>query len=79
MSTLIAEMAATLELHSSDAVLEASARTFLSLCGDESPGGSVARAARDTLVQNWVDKLTPLLGDSLKVRWRGVLFIVDIT
>lgn len=62
-------MEAVLQLHSSAAVLEASARTFLSLCGDKSSGGSAARAARDALVQSWVEKLTALLGDSLKVGW----------
>ncbi|XP_075887185.1 cohesin subunit SA-2 isoform X2 [Nelusetta ayraudi] len=66
VSTLLAEMEAVLQLRSSAAVLEASARTFLSLCGDKSSGGSTARAARDALVQSWVEKLTALLGDSLK-------------
>lgn len=62
-------MEAVLQLHSSAAVLEASARTFLSLCGDKSSGGSAAQATRDALVQSWVEKLTALLGDSLKVGW----------
>uniref|UniRef100_A0A8C4EL58 Cohesin subunit SA n=1 Tax=Dicentrarchus labrax TaxID=13489 RepID=A0A8C4EL58_DICLA len=55
-----------LELHSSPAVLEAAARTYLSLCGEETAGCSVARAARDSLVHRWVDQLTALLGDSLE-------------
>lgn len=62
----MAQMEAVLELHSSSAVLETAARTFLSLCGEESSGGSVAGAAKDSLVQKWVDKLTTLLGYSLK-------------
>lgn len=61
------EMETILELHSSAAVLEASARTFLSLCETKSSSSSAARAARDAVVQKWVDKLTALLGDSLKV------------
>uniref|UniRef100_A0A8C4EQF9 Cohesin subunit SA n=1 Tax=Dicentrarchus labrax TaxID=13489 RepID=A0A8C4EQF9_DICLA len=68
VSGLIAEMGAVLELHSSPAVLEAAARTYLSLCGEETAGCSVARAARDSLVHRWVDQLTALLGDSLEVR-----------
>lgn len=68
VSTLLAQMEAVLELHSSSAVLEAAARTFLSLCGEEGSGGSVVQAAKDALVQKWVDKLTSLLGDSLKVK-----------
>ncbi|XP_076602626.1 cohesin subunit SA-2 [Chaetodon auriga] len=66
LSSLLAEMGAVLELHSSPAVLEAAARTYLSLCGEETAGCSVTRAARDSLVQHWVDQLTALLGDSLK-------------
>ncbi|XP_041806780.1 cohesin subunit SA-2 [Chelmon rostratus] len=66
VSSLMAEMGAVLELHSGPAVLEAAARTYLSLCGEEAAGCSVARAARDSLVQHWVDQLTALLGDSLK-------------
>lgn len=64
----MAEIGAVLELHSDPAVLEAAARTYLSLCGEETAGCSTARAARDSLVQRWVDHLTALLGDSLKVR-----------
>ncbi|TKS66942.1 Cohesin subunit SA-2 SCC3 -like protein 2 [Collichthys lucidus] len=64
VSSLMAEMGAVLELHSSPAVLEAAARTYLSLCGEETAGCSTARAARDSLVQHWVEQLTALLGDS---------------
>lgn len=66
VSSLMAEIGAVLELHSDPAVLEAAARTYLSLCGEETAGCSTARAARDSLVQRWVDHLTALLGDSLK-------------
>lgn len=75
VSTLMAQMEAVLELHSSSAVLEAASRTFLSLCGEESSEGSVAQAAKDSLVQKWVDKLTTLLGDSLKVKATVRLFV----
>lgn len=63
----MAEMGAVLDRHSSPAVLEAAARTYLSLCGEETAWSSVARAARDSLVQHWVDHLTALLEDSLTV------------
>uniref|UniRef100_A0A3Q2QIY8 Cohesin subunit SA n=1 Tax=Fundulus heteroclitus TaxID=8078 RepID=A0A3Q2QIY8_FUNHE len=65
--SLMTEMAAVLDLHSSPAVLEAAARTYLSLCGDGAAWASAARASRDSLVQRWVDQLTGLLGESLKV------------
>ncbi|KAM3607691.1 uncharacterized protein V6R79_011826 [Siganus canaliculatus] len=67
VSSLMAEMGHVLELHSSPAVVEAAARTYLSLCGEETAAGSsVARESRDTLVQGWVDRLKALLADSLK-------------
>ncbi|XP_037645354.1 cohesin subunit SA-2 isoform X1 [Sebastes umbrosus] len=65
VSGLMAEMGAVLDRHSSPTVLEAAARTYLSLCGEETAWSSVARAARDSLVQHWVDHLTALLEDSL--------------
>lgn len=74
VSSLLAEMATVLELRPSPAVLEASARTFLSLCGEHTAGCSTARAARDSLVQRWVDELTVLLRDSLEVRGADGLF-----
>ncbi|XP_047456471.1 cohesin subunit SA-2 [Mugil cephalus] len=66
VSSLMAEMGAALDVHSSPAVLEAASRTYLSLCGDGAAWTSAARAARDALVQSWVDRLTALLGESLK-------------
>uniref|UniRef100_A0A3B4YMX9 Cohesin subunit SA n=1 Tax=Seriola lalandi dorsalis TaxID=1841481 RepID=A0A3B4YMX9_SERLL len=62
----VAEMGAVLDLHSGPAVLEAAARSYLSLCAEETTWCSMARAARDSLVQTWVDQLTVLLEDSLK-------------
>ncbi|XP_035030601.2 cohesin subunit SA-2 isoform X1 [Hippoglossus stenolepis] len=67
VSSLMAELGAVLDFHSGPVVVEAAARTYLSLCGEETSCGSVARDARDSLVQTWVDKLTVLLEDSLQV------------
>ncbi|KAK1903199.1 Cohesin subunit SA-2 [Dissostichus eleginoides] len=63
---LTAEMETVLERHAGPSVLEAAARTYLSLCGDGTASSSTARDARDSVVQSWVDKLTVLLGGSLK-------------
>ena len=65
----MAEMGAVLDLHSDPALLEAAARTYLSLCGEETPWCSTAQTARDSLVQGWVDRLTALLEDSFKVNY----------
>ncbi|KAM4731631.1 cohesin subunit SA-2 isoform 2-T2 [Anableps anableps] len=66
VSSLMTEMAAVLDLHSSPAVLEAAARTYLSLCGDGAAWAATAGASRDSLVQRWVDQLTELMGGSLR-------------
>ncbi|XP_034549022.1 cohesin subunit SA-2 isoform X2 [Notolabrus celidotus] len=66
VSDLLAEIGAVLDLHSSPAVLEAAARTYLSLCGEEMTCCSEAQTARDSLIQSWVDKLTSLLQSTLK-------------
>uniref|UniRef100_A0A3B5MM76 Cohesin subunit SA n=1 Tax=Xiphophorus couchianus TaxID=32473 RepID=A0A3B5MM76_9TELE len=64
---LMTEMAAALDLHSGPAVLEAAARTYLSLCGDGAAWAAAAGASRDSLVQRWVDRLTETMGASLRV------------
>lgn len=66
--SLVAEMASVLDLHSSPAVLEAAARTYLSLCGEGTAWCSVVSAARDSLVESWMEHLKDLLKDSLSVR-----------
>ncbi|XP_071782421.2 cohesin subunit SA-2 [Centroberyx gerrardi] len=65
-SHLMAEMGAVVDLHSGPAILEAAARTYHSLCGEETAWHLSARAARDSLVQCWIDRLAALLGDALK-------------
>uniref|UniRef100_A0A3Q3Q2R3 Cohesin subunit SA n=1 Tax=Monopterus albus TaxID=43700 RepID=A0A3Q3Q2R3_MONAL len=82
VSRLLAQMGAVLDLHSGPAVLEATARTYLSLCGEETSWSSMTRAARDALVQRWVGQLTTLLDDLLKVRliWTflSTVFLVSL-
>ncbi|XP_077435821.1 cohesin subunit SA-2 isoform X2 [Vanacampus margaritifer] len=73
VSRLLAEFRAVLEVHSDAAVLEAASRTFLSMCGEETTWGSVARPIRDSLVQGWVDHLKDLLTESRK----GGIFSAD--
>ncbi|XP_037832141.1 cohesin subunit SA-1 [Kryptolebias marmoratus] len=63
VSSLLAEMAAVVDLHSAPAVLEAAARSYLSLCGEGAAWGPAARSARDALVRRWVERLTELLRD----------------
>ena len=61
-------METVLEHHAGPSVLEAAARTSLSLSGGATASSATARDARDSVVQSWVDQLTALLGDALKVR-----------
>ncbi|XP_068184959.1 cohesin subunit SA-2 isoform X2 [Antennarius striatus] len=65
VSSLMEEMDSILERHSGPAVLETAARTLLSLCGGQSAGSSIAQAARDALVQRWVDQLTARLQEDI--------------
>ncbi|XP_055726944.1 cohesin subunit SA-2 isoform X2 [Salvelinus fontinalis] len=66
LSGLLAEMGAVLELHTHPAVLEAAARSYLSLCGEETAWHPLARPGRDAVVQCWADRLAALLGDALQ-------------
>ncbi|CAM9344454.1 unnamed protein product, partial [Lampetra planeri] len=65
-SSLLAEMRALLDVHADPGVLEAAACTYLRLCEEDMTLSSVARAARDAMVQCWVDELTAMLQDSLR-------------
>uniref|UniRef100_A0A669B1D4 Cohesin subunit SA n=1 Tax=Oreochromis niloticus TaxID=8128 RepID=A0A669B1D4_ORENI len=71
---LLKKLEAVLDVHSGPAVLEGGARAFLSLCSEETAWCSPARAARDSLVQRWVDRLKALLGESLKVSTAGFMW-----
>ncbi|XP_010899679.2 cohesin subunit SA-2 isoform X2 [Esox lucius] len=66
LAGLLSEMGAVVDLHTDPAVLEAAARSYLSLCGEETAWHSLARPARDTVVQCWVDRLAKLMGDALQ-------------
>ncbi|CAB1346790.1 unnamed protein product [Coregonus sp. 'balchen'] len=66
LSCLLAEMGAVVERHTDPAVLEAAARSYLSLCGEETAWHPLARPVRDTVVQCWADRLATLLGDALQ-------------
>lgn len=66
VSSLMTELAAVLDLHSDPSVLEAAARTYLSLCSGGAALAAAARASRDSLVRRWVDQLTELMAESLR-------------
>ncbi|KAM6985039.1 cohesin subunit SA-2 [Aplochiton taeniatus] len=66
LSALLVEMAAVVELHSDPGLLEAAARSYLALCGEDTAWLSLAHPARDSLVQRWTDSLAALLSDTLK-------------
>ncbi|XP_077472953.1 cohesin subunit SA-2 [Stigmatopora argus] len=70
-SRLLAEMVLVLEVHSGEDVLEATSRTFLSLCAEESAWATAARPVRDSMVGGWVDHLKELLSASFT---DGLLF-----
>lgn len=75
LSSLLTEIQAALDIHSSPAVLEAAARTYLYLCSKETTWSSIVRDKRDSVVQTWVDQLTVLLGESLRVKRIYTLYV----
>lgn len=66
LSELLAEMRAVVDLHSDEEVLEAAARSYLSLSADGTSWCSMALSARDCMVQNWVNQLRLFLQDAVK-------------
>ncbi|XP_053733289.1 cohesin subunit SA-2 isoform X1 [Synchiropus splendidus] len=66
LSSVLSEMEAVLKVQSHPDVLEAAARSFLSLCEEQEVWSAVASPARDSLVQSWVDQLSRLLTDSVQ-------------
>ncbi|KAJ0005453.1 hypothetical protein NQD34_015347, partial [Periophthalmus magnuspinnatus] len=67
LSDVLSAMGAVLDLHCGADVLEAAARSYLSLCGDQTSWFSTAQTARDAMVQNWMNRLRSLLEDAVKV------------
>lgn len=65
VSSLLAEMRAALDLHSGSDLLEAAARSYLSLCGEGTSWCAAAQTARDVMVQHWVGHLRVLLKDAV--------------
>ncbi|XP_055086796.1 cohesin subunit SA-2 [Periophthalmus magnuspinnatus] len=66
LSDVLSAMGAVLDLHCGADVLEAAARSYLSLCGDQTSWFSTAQTARDAMVQNWMNRLRSLLEDAVK-------------
>ncbi|XP_072300991.1 cohesin subunit SA-2 [Eucyclogobius newberryi] len=66
LSDLLLVMRDVLDVHCGAEVLEAAARSYLSLCADKTSWSSTAQTARDAMVQNWVNQLRLLLEDAVK-------------
>lgn len=66
LSELLTEMRAVVDLHCDADVLEAAARSYLSLSADGTSWCSMAQTARDSMVQNWVNQLRLFLEDAVK-------------
>ncbi|KAI1885075.1 hypothetical protein AGOR_G00216460 [Albula goreensis] len=66
LKALLTQMSAALEMHTDAGVLEAAARTYQSLCSEDTRWQILASPARDDIVQRWVERLDILLRDMLQ-------------
>lgn len=67
MQALLAELEAAVDRHTDAGLLEATARSYQSLCAQDLPWHSLARPSFDRLIQHWTDTLGTRLGESLSV------------
>ncbi|XP_061679757.1 cohesin subunit SA-2 isoform X2 [Syngnathoides biaculeatus] len=66
VSGLLSQMRLALEFHADAAVLEAASRSFLRLCAEGTAWAPPARAARDSVVRDWLEQLRVPLSASLE-------------
>lgn len=67
MQALLAELEAAVNSHTDAGLLETAARSYQTLCAQDFPWHSLARASFDRLIQHWTDTLGTRLGESLSV------------
>ncbi|XP_058642917.1 cohesin subunit SA-2 isoform X2 [Onychostoma macrolepis] len=65
VQALLAELEAAVDRHTDAGLLEATARSYQSLCAQDLPWHSLARPSFDRLIQHWTDTLGTRLGESL--------------
>lgn len=67
MRALLAELEAAVDRHTDAGLLEAAARSYQSLCAQDSPWHSLAQPSFEQLIQHWTDTLGTRLGESQSV------------
>lgn len=67
MQALLAELEAVVDRHTDTGLLETAARSYQSLCAQDSPWHSLARPTFDRLIQHWTNTLGTWLEESLSV------------
>ncbi|XP_073701442.1 cohesin subunit SA-2 isoform X2 [Garra rufa] len=65
VQALLAELEAAVGRHKDAGLLETAARSYQSLCAQDSPWHSLARPSFDRLIQHWTDTLGTQLAESL--------------
>ncbi|XDV30235.1 hypothetical protein PO909_033199 [Leuciscus waleckii] len=65
VQALLAELEAVVDRHTDTGLLETAARSYQSLCAQDSPWHSLARPTFDRLIQHWTNTLGTWLGESL--------------
>ncbi|XP_016141935.1 cohesin subunit SA-1-like [Sinocyclocheilus grahami] len=64
VQALLAELEAAVDRHTDAGLLETAARSYQSLCAQDSPWHSLAQPSFDRLIQHWTDTLGTRFGES---------------
>ncbi|XP_067265639.1 cohesin subunit SA-2 isoform X2 [Chanodichthys erythropterus] len=65
VQALLAELEAVVDRHTDTGLLEMAARSYQTLCAQDSPWHPLARPSFDQLIQHWTNTLETWLGESL--------------
>ncbi|XP_048049397.1 cohesin subunit SA-2 isoform X2 [Megalobrama amblycephala] len=65
VQALLAELEAVVDRHTDTGLLEMAARSYQTLCAQDSPWHPLARPSFDRLIQHWTNTLETWLGESL--------------
>ncbi|XP_039533123.1 cohesin subunit SA-2 [Pimephales promelas] len=65
VQALLADLEAVVDRHTDPGLLETAARSYQSLCAQDSPWHSLAQPSFDRLIQHWTNTLGTCLGQSL--------------
>ncbi|KTF89638.1 hypothetical protein cypCar_00014070 [Cyprinus carpio] len=77
VQALLAELEAAVDRHTDAGLLETAARSYQSLCAQDSPWHSLAQPSFEQLIQHWTDTLGTRLGESQSVTVEALRFMCN--